>query len=64
MAASATTNAMLPPRAAAVAMKTPAAEVMGGHKQSTINYKHGNGNNDSNDNDDENEGDMMAVEAL
>jgi hypothetical protein len=39
---------VLPPRAAAVAMKTPAATVMAGAQKSTINQKHGNGNNDSN----------------
>jgi hypothetical protein len=37
MATPAATNAMLPPRATAVAMKTPAATALAGAQKSTIN---------------------------
>ena len=50
MAVPAATNAMLPPRAATVVMKTPVATAVAGAQKSTINYKHGNGDDDSDDN--------------
>ena len=50
MAAPATTNAVLPPRAVAVGMKTPAASAMVGAQKSTMNKKHGDGDDDRNDN--------------
>ncbi len=47
MAAPATTNTVLPPRAATVVMKTPVATAMAGAQKSTINLKHRNGNDGS-----------------
>ena len=58
MAATAAATAVLPPRVAAVATKTPVATSMAGHRQQPTINKHGGGNGDGNgDNDSGNDDD-------